>query len=163
MHWRRKWEPTPVFLPGKSQGRGAWWAAVPGVGQSQTRLKWLSSSSCHIMSSQPVIYITLCCAVLSRSVMSYSLWPHRLYPARLLCPWGFSKQEYWSGLPCPLLGDLPDPGIEHRSLALQVNSLPAELPGKPLCCHSTEKNYFLKRNKKNKSKAYFSSICISIT
>ena len=28
MHWRRKWQPTPVFLPGKSQGRGAWWAAV---------------------------------------------------------------------------------------------------------------------------------------
>ena len=45
MHWRRKWQPTPVFLPGESQGRGAWWAAVYGVAQSQTRLKWLSSSS----------------------------------------------------------------------------------------------------------------------
>ena len=44
MHWRRKWQPTPVFLPGESQGRGAWWAAVYGVAQSQTRLKWLSSS-----------------------------------------------------------------------------------------------------------------------
>ena len=45
MHWRRKWQPTPVFLPGESQGQGAWWAAVYGVTQSQTRLKWLSSSS----------------------------------------------------------------------------------------------------------------------
>ena len=45
MHWRRKWQPTPVFLPGKSQGRGAWWAAVYGVAQSRTRLKWHSSSS----------------------------------------------------------------------------------------------------------------------
>ena len=91
MHWRRKWQPTPVFLPGESQGwgslvgcspwgceeldtteripfhfsciaegngnplqcsclenpgdGGAWWAAVYGVAQSQTRLKWLSSSS----------------------------------------------------------------------------------------------------------------------
>ena len=45
MHWRRKWQPTPVFLPGESQGRGAWWAAVYGVTQSWTRLKWLSSSS----------------------------------------------------------------------------------------------------------------------
>ena len=45
MHWRRKWQPTPMFLPGKSQGQGAWWAAVYGVAQSQTRLKWLSSSS----------------------------------------------------------------------------------------------------------------------
>ena len=39
MHWRRKWQPTPVFLPGESQGRGAWWAAIYGVAQSWTRLK----------------------------------------------------------------------------------------------------------------------------
>ena len=39
MRWRRKWQPTPVFLPGESQERGAWWAAVSGVTQSQTRLK----------------------------------------------------------------------------------------------------------------------------
>ena len=45
MHWRRKWQPTPVFLPGESQGWGAWWAAVYGVAQSWTRLKRLSSSS----------------------------------------------------------------------------------------------------------------------
>ena len=45
MHWRRKWQPTPVFLPGESQGRGSWWAAIYGVTQSRIRLKWLSSSS----------------------------------------------------------------------------------------------------------------------
>ena len=45
MHWRRQWQPTPVFLPGESQGGGAWWAAVYGVAQSWTRLKRLSSSS----------------------------------------------------------------------------------------------------------------------
>ena len=45
MHWRRKWQPTPVFLPGESQGRGSLVAAVYGVTQSRTRLKWLSSSS----------------------------------------------------------------------------------------------------------------------
>ena len=39
MHWRRKWQLTPVFLPGESQGRGAWWAAIYGVAQSRTRLK----------------------------------------------------------------------------------------------------------------------------
>ena len=44
---------------------------------------------------------------------------------------GFSRQEYWSGLPCPPPGDLPDPGIEPMSPALQVNSLPTEPPGKP--------------------------------
>ena len=45
MHWRRKWQPTPVFLPGESQGRGNWWTAICGVAQSRTRLKRLSSSS----------------------------------------------------------------------------------------------------------------------
>ena len=44
---------------------------------------------------------------------------------------GFSRQEYWSGLPFPSPGDLPDPGIEHRSPALQVNSLPSEPPESP--------------------------------
>ena len=37
----------------------------------------------------------------SRSVVSNSLWPYGLKPTRLLCPWGFSRQEYWSGLPFP--------------------------------------------------------------
>ena len=45
---------------------------------------------------------------------------------------GFSRQEYWSELPRPSPGDLPDPGIEPRSLALQADSLPFELPGKPI-------------------------------
>ena len=53
VHWRRKWQPTPVFLPGESQGRGAWWAAVYGVAQSRTRLKWLSS----IVSEREYIYV----------------------------------------------------------------------------------------------------------
>ena len=48
LHWRRKWQPAPVYLPGESWDGGAWWAAVYGVTQSWTRLKWLSSSSrCH--------------------------------------------------------------------------------------------------------------------
>ena len=38
-----------------------------------------------------------------------------------------SRQEYWSGLPCPSPGDLPDPGLEPRSPALQADSLPTEL------------------------------------
>ena len=45
LHLRGKWQPTPVSLPGESQGWGAWWAAVYGVAQSQTWLKRLSSSS----------------------------------------------------------------------------------------------------------------------
>ena len=50
---------------------------------------------------------------------------------RLLCPWGFSRQEYWNVLPCPPPGYLPNPGIESRSPALQVDSLLPEPLGKP--------------------------------
>ena len=73
---------------------------------------------------------SLCCAVLSRSVMSDSLGLYVLQLTRLLCPWRFSRQEYWSGLPCPPPGDLPNPGTEPRSSTLQADSLPAEPPGK---------------------------------
>ena len=44
---------------------------------------------------------------------------------------GFSRQEYWNGLPCLPTGDLPNPGMELGSLANQADSLPVELPGKP--------------------------------
>ena len=47
---------------------------------------------------------------------------------------GFSRQEYWSGLPFPSPGDLPDPGIEPRSPALQADALPSEPPGKSFTC-----------------------------
>ena len=45
-------------------------------------------------------------------------------------PMEFSRQEYWSGLLFPSPGDLPDPGIEPRSPALQADALPSEPPGK---------------------------------
>jgi len=45
---------------------------------------------------------------------------------------GFSRQEYWSGLPCPPPGELSEPWIKPESPALQVVSLPLTPPGKPL-------------------------------
>ena len=45
MHWRRKWQPTPVFLPGESQRQGSLVGSIYGVAQSRTRLKLLCSSS----------------------------------------------------------------------------------------------------------------------
>ena len=50
MHWRRKWQPTPVFLPGEAQGRRSLLGAVYGVTQSRTRLTRLSSSSSSLLS-----------------------------------------------------------------------------------------------------------------
>ena len=58
---------------------------------------------------------TVC--VLSRSVTSDSLWPHGLYPTRLRCPWGFSRQEYGVGCHALLQGIFPtqgsNPGLPH--------------------------------------------------
>ena len=45
---------------------------------------------------------------------------------------GFSRQEYWSGLPFPSPGDLPDPGIKPRSPTLEADTLTSEPPGKPI-------------------------------
>ena len=118
MHWRRKWQPTPVLLPGESQGWGAWWAAIYGVAQSQTQLKWFSSSSSSGLDTKS-------CPTLGT-------------PQTVACQvplsMGFSRRGYWSGLPFPSPGDLPDPGIEPRSLALQADSLLTELRGKPWWC-----------------------------
>ena len=67
--------------------------------------------------------------VLSCSVVSNSETPWTV-AARLLCLWGFSRQEYWSGLPGPPPQDCPNPGIEPRCPTLQADSLPSESPGK---------------------------------
>ena len=79
--------------------------------------------------------VNMCCAILSHSVMSDSLWPCGLWTARLLCPWGFSRQEYWSGLPCPAPGDLPDPGMEPTQVSGVADGcffFTFQPPGKPL-------------------------------
>ena len=158
---RRQWHPTPVLLSGKSHGwrslvgcspwgreesdatewlrfyfslsctgerkgnplqcscledprdGGAWWAAVYGVAQRRTRLKWLSSSSSS-----------------SRSAVSDSSIPRTVaYQAPLSM--GFSRQEYWSRLPCPLPGDSQPRDRTQVSRGLKVDSLPSEPPGKP--------------------------------
>ena len=82
----------------------------------------------------------MCCAMLSCSVMSNSLWSHGLKPTRLLCLWEISKQEYWSVLPCPPPWDFPNPGIKPRSPTLQADSLLSEPPGRPL--QSTNIKYY---------------------
>ena len=66
------------------------------------------------------MYLTLCDAVAHQAPLSM----------------GFSRQEYWSGLPFPSPGDLPNPGIKPRSPVLQADSLPPELSGKFCESHS---------------------------
>ena len=72
------------------------------------------------------MYVCISC-----SVMSDSLQPHGLSCQDPLSM-ELSRQEYWSGLPFPSPGDLPDPRIKPRSPALQADSLPSELPRKQI-------------------------------
>ena len=51
---------------------------------------------------------------------------------------GFSRQEHWNGYPIPSPGNLPNPGTEPGFPAVQMDSLPADLPGKPLLCLSMD-------------------------
>ena len=62
---------------------------------------------------------------------------------------GFSRQEYWIGLPFPSPGDLPDPGIEPGTPALQADSLLTELRGKPIVLKLKVQLYFLLKTKLN--------------
>ena len=79
--------------------------------------------------SLPLPQVGLLCVVCCCLVMSDSLHPRELQPSRLFCLWGFSRHEYWSGLPCSPPGDFPNLGIKPSSPALQVDSLPSKPPG----------------------------------
>ena len=100
--------PTPV-----SHLRARSWASCPGqqVPTSYLFNIWVSES---------------------HSVMSDSLWPHGLYS-----PWNSPGQNTGVGSLSLPQGNLPNPGIEPRFPALQADSLPAELPGKPYFTHDS--------------------------
>ena len=74
----------------------------------------------------------------SRSVVFDCLWPPWTVAYQASPSMGFSRQGYWSGLPFPSPADLPYPGIEPRSPALQADALPSEPPGKPLITRSPQ-------------------------
>ena len=62
---------------------------------------------------------------------------------------GFSSPEHWSGLPFPPPGDLPDPGIEPRSPALQADALLSELLGKPIVRGTRMKGWDIHRRRRS--------------
>ena len=75
-------------------------------------------------------YIGMCISVTQSCLTLCDLLDYIAHQAPLSM--GFSRKEYWSGFPFPSPGDLPDPQIEPRSIALQADSLPTELPGKSM-------------------------------
>ena len=95
----------------------------------------LENISNHIISSEPGIHYLF---LILKSLVQFSSVAQSCLT---LCdPWtvahqappsmGFSRQEYWSGLPFPSPGDLPNPGVEPGSPALQADALTSEPPGK---------------------------------
>ena len=133
MSWRRKWQPTPVFLPRESQGRGslvgcrlwgrtesdtteatqqqhsgsAGCAGSPLLhGLESTRGEQGLLSSCKLQPSHCNAYVLSRC---SNVPLFATPWTQ---PTSLLCPWDFCRREYWNSLPCPPSEDLPDPGVE---------------------------------------------------
>ena len=82
----------------------------------------------HFLLSQPFSINCHCCLV-AKSCLTF-WWQHGLQPTRLLCPWEFSRQEFWSGLPFPFSGDLSNPGIEPQSPVLAGRFFDTESPGK---------------------------------
>ena len=103
--------------------------------------KILSKILCAIFSSPFWLCIPYTCMRAKSLQQCLTLCdPMGRQPTRFLRPWGFSRQEYWSELPCPPPGDLYDPGTEHVSPvapALQVDSLPTEPPGTPHFIYSS--------------------------
>ena len=85
--------------------------------------------SCYSPTSVPLQWS---CSVVSDSANPWTI--ARQAPPSM----GFSRQEYWNGLPFPSPGDLSDPGIEPRSPALQADTLTSEPPGKPLTSLKTD-------------------------
>ena len=95
---------------------GAWWAAVYGVPQSRTQLKRLSSSSSKGGTEYNLrVCVCVCVCVAGRFSHVWVFAVLWTVTHQVPLSMGFSRQEYWSGLPFPPPGDLPNPGIEPWS------------------------------------------------
>ena len=141
-----------IHAPGmRSQHPSRW----PGPGKKTDDICLHSSLGQHCTTHSHLFYYTDLSQIKTVCSITLSEWVKSLSRVRLFAtPWtvarqaplsmGFSRPEYWSGLPFPSPGDLPDPGIKPRSPALQADSLSSEPPGKPYSIMlSANKNDFL--------------------
>ena len=132
--------PCEVTFPGSGRycvDLSSWWWDSTVQSTSVNLKHWIVSS----WQKPPLVYIMSQVKVKSLSRVRLFATPWTVaYQAPLSV--GFSRQEYWSGLPLPSPWNLPDPGIEPRSLTLQADSLPSKPPGKPYIM-SNLKGYFI--------------------
>ena len=129
------YSPPGSSVHGILQARILKWVAISSSRGSsrpmdRTRVSWIAgrfftteSPGKPIKEERSLDFLRLFYAVLCLIAQSCpTLQPHGLQPARFLCPWRFSSQEYWSGLPCPPQGIFPtkglNPGLLHCRMTL---------------------------------------------
>ena len=165
LHWRRKWETTPVFLLRRNQKR----KSLKDSSELPTRIQ--SSPRFGGQDSQVLVsikitkrsffgtsilrfHLSLLNPLLLHHLVHIRPWNANTRDIGMVCLWlfvtlwtithqsplsmGLSKQEYWSGFPFPSPGDLPDPGIKPGSPALQAYSLLCKPPQKPPKTYSVQ-------------------------
>ena len=105
--WNRKWQTTPVFLPRKFHGQSTLVVYSPWGLKESDMTEQLSTQTVFLHKKRKKESESLSCVWLFATPWTVA------YQASLSM--GFSRQGYWTGLPFPSLGDLPDPVIEHGS------------------------------------------------
>ena len=141
--WCRRWWSAPVLFPGKLYGGRSLAGYSPWGRKESDRTEHVHifalQDSCNNQMAQCKYNTSL---EVSTEEVTHASTPRHFSGTLLfaaLCTItrqapvsvGYSGLEYWSGLPCPLPGDLPKSGMESTSPALKVDSLPTESPGKP--------------------------------
>ena len=107
---------------------GCWGPGMKGTDSGQTTWMWIQPPS---LRSSVTYWRSIMCEV---CVLSPTLVTPWTIAHQALLSMGFSRQECWSGLPCPSPGDLPDPGIKLMSLAFPASAdgfFTTVSPGKP--------------------------------
>ena len=105
-----------IFLPPLLKTNWSWVSGFFSVPSLLFHWSTVGANCCCY--SVPKVYLTL-------------LWPRGLWPDKLLLSMGFPRQEYWSRLPFPSAGDLPDPGIEPMFPVLAGRFFTTEPPERP--------------------------------
>ena len=125
----------PWWLSGKESCQCRRPGFVPWVGKTPWRRAWQTDMTEQLSTPPPDTHTHththVCCCCLVAQLFPTLCDPMDWSPPGS-SPGKFSRQEYWSGLPCPHPGDIPDPGMEPRSPALRVVSLPSQPPGKAI-------------------------------
>ena len=143
MYWRRKWQPTPVFLPGKSHGQrilvgyNPWdrKRIVLDLVSEQHVYVWSvqrgSAKRNRIVQSLRMLFF-VCCLVTKPCLTL--LQPRGLYPSKLLCPWDFPRKNIGVGCHFLLQRIFLTQGLNPHLLHWQVDSLPL-VTREALGCH----------------------------